>query len=72
MVSSFSDPVKYYNPDIKINDIKGDISGKEISVIPYGEEIHGINHQQILTTAGYKKKTETDYREVTIETWQKI
>lgn len=88
MIGSFEDPIKYYNPNIKIYDIRqislnlpsedlGTSLTKEglenvITVIPYGEEIHGVDHKAILEKAGYIKKTETDYREVTLETWQKI
>lgn len=79
MISSFGDPVKYYNPNIKISDIR-DVKPTlpslqkggnkvEITVIPYGEEIHGVDHNKILNAAGYQKISETDYREVTMETW---
>ena len=79
MVSSFNDPVNYYNPDIKIYDIRnttrlsdGQVYESKITVIPYGEAIHGVDHNQILTKAGYRKTAETDYREIGVEIWQKI
>lgn len=71
MVSSFEDPVKYYRPDISIKEIRNKISDKEITVIPYGEVIHGVDHNKILVEAGYNKKSETNYREVTSEKWEK-
>jgi len=71
MISSFEDPLEYYRPGTKILDIKGTISGKEITVIPYGEEIHGVDHNAILEKDGYSKKTEIDYREVSLEKWEK-
>jgi uncharacterized membrane protein len=72
MISSFGDPVKYYNQKVNIIDIRAQIGGSNISVIPYGEEIHGVDHNQILIKANYKKTGEIDYRGVTVETWQKI
>lgn len=69
MINSFGDPIKYYNPNIKIDDIRNKITEKSITVIPYGEETHGIDHNKILNAAGYRKISETDYREVTTETW---
>lgn len=72
MINSFGDPVNYYNQKIKVADIRGQIKGKEITAIPYGEEIHGVDHNAILSKDGYKKKAGSDYRGVTVETWQKI
>ena len=69
MVASFGDPVNYYNNKIAVKDIRGQISGKEIWVIPYGEEIHGVDHKQILTKAGYSLETQTDFREMGLEKW---
>ena len=82
MISSFDDPIKFYNSKILIYDIrnmkptlpsleKGG-SKVEITVIPYGEEIHGVNHNVILIKDGYKKINETGYRGVTVENWQRI
>ena len=71
MVSSFSDPVSYYRKDVKIDDIREKISDQEITVVPYGEIIHGIDHNQILATAGYQKTATKNYREITAETWTK-
>lgn len=72
MISSFSDPIKFYNPDIKIKDIKTVIPiEEEIWVIPYGEAIHGVNHQKILTDLGYKMIKQESFREIELETWEK-
>lgn len=72
IIDSFSDPVKYYRNDIKIEDLKSDkISGKEITVIPYGEEIHGIDHNKKLEELGYKKTETKSFREVVLEKWLK-
>jgi hypothetical protein len=71
MIESLGDPVRYYNPQIKINDIREGLPAgrQEITVIPYGEGVIGIDHKSILKKAGYSMKMETDYREVTTEVW---
>jgi uncharacterized membrane protein len=71
MISSFGDPIKYYRPEVTIQDVRNNITEKEITVVPYGEVIHGVDHNKILTAAGYDKKTEVDYRGVSLETWQR-
>ena len=72
MISSFGDPVKYYVPKITFQDSRTKPLEKEITVVPYGEEIHGFNHNDYLTKLGYKKVGETDYRGVTKEDWHLI
>lgn len=71
MISSFGDPIKYYNQNVEINDIRGTINEKEIAVVPYGETIHGVNHKDILKKQGYTKTGEIDWREVTLEEWKR-
>ena len=44
MISSFGDPVKYYDARIMVQDSRIKPIEKEITVVPYGEEIHGFNH----------------------------
>lgn len=70
MIESFGDPIKYYDPNMKITDIRGKITDREITVIPYGEIIHGVDHHNILEKDGYTKKSETDYRGVSLEKWE--
>ena len=70
MIGSFGDPIKYYKKDIEIIDLRSSIVEKQISVIPYGEEIHGVDHVKILTEAGYKLVKTNNYREITVENWQ--
>ncbi len=70
MIESFKDPVKYYRNDVLVKDIRGRIGEKIVTVIPYGEAIHGVDHQQILKEAGYQKINEKSYREVSLETWE--
>jgi uncharacterized membrane protein len=72
MVKSFEDPVKFYNPKIKILDIRSQILDKNIWVIPYGEVIHGVNHEEILSRLGYKLEKQINFREMVLEKWQKI
>lgn len=70
MISSFSDPIKYYKPEIKTKDLKtGTINEKEVSIIPYGEEIHGLNHREKLKN--YKMIQQKNFRGLTLETWLK-
>ena len=71
MISSFNDPIKYYKKNIEIGDIRSPIGEKEITVVPYGEAIHGVDHNQILIKAGFKKVAIANYRELTSEVWKK-
>lgn len=65
LIESFSDPIKFYNPKIKVKDIKTITPmEKEIWVIPYGEVIHGINSEEKLNKLGYKKIEEKNFREI--------
>jgi len=69
MVGSFRDPISYYRPEIKIVDIRSSIVDKDITVIPYGEAIHGVDHKAILEKQGYKLIKINTYREITSEIW---
>lgn len=71
MIKSFEDPVKYYDSKITVNDIRAAISENQITVIPYGEAIHGVDHRKILTEAGYKKVSTVNFREVYKEDWSR-
>lgn len=71
MIGSFADPIKYYRNDVIIKDIRDRDFPEEISVIPYGEIIHGVNHNDILEKQGYKKIDEKLYRELMIENWKR-
>lgn len=67
MIGSFADPIKFYNSEIKVRDIKTEIpTEKEIWVIPYGEAIHGMNSEEKLTKLGYKKIEEKNFREIVL------
>jgi len=72
MIGSFSDPIKYYNPEIKIKDIKKiDPSEDKITVIPFGGAVHGIDFFQKLKNLGYHRTLERSYRENKLEKWEK-
>jgi uncharacterized membrane protein len=70
MIQSFADPVKYYKPEIVVQDIKTKPVETTITVIPYGEVIHGVDHTSLLKAGGYKLVREQSYREITSEIWQ--
>lgn len=69
MVSSFYDPVSYYREEVNVKDIRGEIEGEEIIAIPYGEEIHGVDHEKILREKGYKLSEKKSFRELEMERW---
>lgn len=71
MIESFSDPVKFYNPNVEVVDIRSEISEDEIDAIPYGELIHGVDHKKILTDLGYKMVDQENFREMVLEKWKK-
>lgn len=71
MVDSFSDPINYYT-QTETADIRDKINGDKITVVPYGEIIHGVDHTKILTAAGYSKTGIRNYRELTSEEWTKM
>lgn len=73
MIESFADPINFYNPNLKINALERKLPMEEkIKVIPYGEEIHGFNHRELLGGIKYKKISEKDFGGVTWEEWVKI
>ena len=72
IIESVADPIKYYRPDLKINDLKSISSiESEITVIPYASEIHGLDYRQKLLSQNYQLIKETSFRELKSETWQK-
>ncbi len=72
MIESFSDPIKFYNSTILIKDIKTIKPAEDkVTLIPYGEVIHGIDTKKEMESLGYKLIKENSFREVTTEEWQK-
>jgi len=72
MIESFRDPVVYYNSVIQISDLRSQFLEQEVTVVPYGEEIHGVDHEKILTEQDYVKIEEISYRQLSMEKWQKL
>ena len=72
MVKSFEDPVKYYKPKIEVVDIKtSDPKEEKVTIIPYGEEIHGVNSKVKMESLGYIMIKKNNFREITTEEWKK-
>jgi len=72
MIGSFADPVKFYNPTIQIGDIKSsDPKENEVTIVPYGEIIHGINTKEKMEKLGYQLLEKNSFREISLETWKK-
>ena len=71
MIESFVDPVKYYNPKIEVVDIRGEITETKIAVVPYGAMIHGVETESLLIGQGFKKVEEKNFRELSLEYWEK-
>lgn len=72
MIGSFGDPIKYYNSTILVQDFKTiKPEEKNITIIPYGEEIHGLKIENSLSDLGYKQVQQRDFRGVTVEKWEK-
>jgi len=71
MIESFSDPIDYYK-NVEIIDVRNyDFSDEKISVVPYGEMIHGVNHKNIFEENNYKLELTENFRELVLETWVK-
>ena len=71
MIASFSDPIKFYNPSIEIIDIKTyDPVEKEITIVPYGGIIHGMEIKQKMEKLGYQQIEIKNFREIVLESWK--
>lgn len=73
MILSAADPISYYRPDIKIHNLQTEIPNqKEIVVLPYISEIHGVDYQSRLQSLGYHSKQIFSYTgPLTKEIWSK-
>jgi 4-amino-4-deoxy-L-arabinose transferase-like glycosyltransferase len=66
------DPINYYNPRLKVKDIRSQVpQEKEIFIIPYASEIYGFNYKVKLKQSGYKQSGYHDFRGVSFEAWTK-
>jgi uncharacterized membrane protein len=71
MIPSAGDPVIYYNPNITILDLASLPTEKNITVIPYLAEIHGLDYQSNLQKFGYQRISTNNFRELTTQNWVK-
>lgn len=72
MVSSFNDPIVFYNQTILIKDIRTvDPTEDKITLIPYGEVLHGVDSHKKLESLGYRLKKQNNFREMITEEWEK-
>jgi hypothetical protein len=70
MIPSSADPLKYYKPKINIQDIrKVNLKEKEIVVIPYTADVHGVDYKNVLTKEGYSQKKVQSFRGLSYEIW---
>lgn len=70
MIPSSSDPLKYYKSKINVQDIrKVNLKEKEIVVIPYTADIHGVDYKNILTKEGYVQTGINTVRGLSWEEW---
>lgn len=75
MVAASSDTLKYYNPNIKVNELlKLDKSQleKDITIIPNTVEIYNYDYKKILIEKNYHLIKEKSFRELSLEEWEKI
>ena len=79
MIKASSDPVKYYQNDLKVKELtllrpmsyggQGKLE-KEIIVIPYTADIYGLDYKKSLTKSGYQQKEVKNFRELSFEIWR--
>ncbi len=73
MIPSSADPLLYYNPQIKVNDLRqiNKISQKEIVVIPYTADIYAVDYKRQLATKGFSQDRARAFRGLSYEVWFK-
>ncbi len=73
MIPSFSDPINYYRPDIKVSDIRTMVLKNQntivLLVIPYGFDIFGFNHTSYLQSINFIHSNTQNFRQISLETW---
>jgi len=74
MILPSSDPVSYYRSDVRVfelRDIKKAVVPETINVIPYTNEIYGLNHAGLLKEKGCIKESEQHFRgDLILEKWK--
>lgn len=72
IIGLVSAPLQYYQPSLKFKDIKTVIPTESlITVVPYVEEIHGFDHNAVLTKLGYSQIEGQNFRQLKLERWLK-
>jgi len=72
MISSSSDPLKYYAPELQVGDVRminGTATGSFI-IIPYTADIHGVEYQKSLSKS-YSLKSTYSVRGLIYEVWSR-
>jgi uncharacterized membrane protein len=73
MILPSSDPIGYYRSDVQVyelRDIKKAVVPEAIHVIPYTNEIYGLNHTELLKGKGCIKESEQHFRgDLILEKW---
>jgi hypothetical protein len=74
MITSSSDPLKYYAPNLNTKSLKEINSSSNlpspIIVIPYTADIHGVNYAEVLNNKDMIKKTVRNFRGLQYEVWR--
>ena len=73
MIPSSADPLLYYNPKIKVLDIKNveSLRESEIIVVPYTVDIYGFDYKSVLIATSYVQRDVKTVRGLSWETWTK-
>ncbi len=72
MILSSSDPIRYYNKNLLIKELRTinqDIKDKEVFIIPYASEIYGFDYKKILEKKRYKLFEKKTVRGLYLERW---
>ncbi len=74
MITTSSDPLKYYNPNLSIKELRitdYESKDKEIIVIPYTADIYGFDYKKSLSKSRYQQKEVKNFRELSFEIWRR-
>lgn len=72
IISSSSDPIRYYSPQTEVRDLKviaRDFKSSRLTVIPYTADIHGVSYRESLMGNGYRLDKTYLFRDLTYEEW---
>ncbi len=73
MVLSSSDPVKYYDDSLKLHNLENlkNADTRQLIVIPYTADIHGIDYRATLAEKRYSLVKEKAFNQLLVEYWKK-